>query len=89
MPRRKVHRPDWAGPAPWVPPAAAPVSKVLTGLVTLVLTVPARHIEHLDHVTKVAVRDCELEGDHIRAAALALRKAYRNAVTGGVDATES
>ena len=87
MPRRKVHRPEWAGGPPM--PPAAPQSRVLTGLVTLVLAVPARHLEHLDQVTRVAVRDCELEGEHVRAAALALRKAYRDAVEGGPHVAEA
>lgn len=82
MPQRKVHRPKWAGPAAVV---NVPQNGVVPGLATLVLTVPARHLEHLDRVTRVAVRDCELEGEHIHAAALALRRAYRAAVEGVSD----
>lgn len=55
-------------------------------ILTLTLRLPLATMLALDPLTRGAVRDSELESPEVHAAALALRRAVRNALEGVTDA---
>lgn len=78
---------DWKAHFRPAPPGEVD-EPVPVGDVTLRLTLPARHVAHLDALTKLAVRESELEAGPVRQCALALRLAVRVALeSGGADAS--